>query len=64
MWPQFSPMKHIQEAVIRLVVCMRQDPHAELEPVEHGTMSLPDVIEKIRFRFGERAARSIRITVH
>ena len=64
MWPQFSPLSHVNEAVIREIVCMRRNPYSPMERVEQGTMTLPDLIEKIRFRFGDRAAKSVRITVH
>jgi hypothetical protein len=43
---------------------MRQSPYAPLARVEQGTMSVADVIEKVRQRFGQRAAASMRITVH
>jgi hypothetical protein len=32
--------------------------------VKRGTMSIADVIERIRLRFGDHAAGSIKITVH
>jgi hypothetical protein len=58
----YSHLKHINEAVIGLVCCMDPQPYAPR--VKQGTMTIADVIEKIRFRFGDLAARSVHFTVH
>jgi hypothetical protein len=65
---RYSDINEIDQAVTGLLCSM--DPHGPLacpwsEPrVKRGTMSIADVIEKIRLRYGESAARSVRITVH
>jgi hypothetical protein len=64
MMERYSDLKHINEAVIGLVCCMDPQPYATTPRVKHGTMTIADVIEKIRFRFGYLAARSVSITVH
>lgn len=43
---------------------MARNPYSLLLRVQDGTMTIGDVIENIRSRFGDRAAESIRITVH
>jgi hypothetical protein len=64
MQPKYSTMPHVNEAVIGLIASMRRHPFAPLSRIEDGTMSFADVIEKIRFRFGDRAAQSITVTFH
>jgi hypothetical protein len=61
---RYSDLKHVDEAVIGLVCCMDPQPYATTPRVKHGTMTIADVIEKIRLRFGDLAARSVHFTVH
>lgn len=66
--PRYSDIDDIDQAVIGLICCMNPDgPFAcSWSPprVKVGTMSIADVIARIRFEYGDAAARSIRITVH
>jgi hypothetical protein len=66
---RYSDIEEIDQAVIGLICGM--DPAgpypcaAQPSPrVKRGTMSIADVIERIRLRFGDHAAGSIKITVH
>jgi hypothetical protein len=65
---RYSDIDDIDQAVIGLICCMNPDgPFAcpwSRPRVKTGTMSIADVIEKIRFRYGDRAARSVKIVVH
>ena len=65
---RYSDDHDIDQAVIGLLAAMNPEgPFAcpwSPPRVKHGTMSLGDVIARIRFQYGERAARSIKITVH
>jgi hypothetical protein len=65
---RYSDDDAIDQAVIGLVACMNPDPYpcaGQPSPVvKRGTMSIADVIERIRFQYGDRAARSVKIVVH
>jgi hypothetical protein len=66
---RFSDDYDVNEAVKGLLCSMDPDGWMAIfissaPKVKQSTMTLADVIERIRFQFGDRAAASIRITVH
>jgi hypothetical protein len=61
--PTFSPHKHVNDAVIIEAYRMGANPYC-WDVVRDAPMTIADLIEKIRFLFGDRAAASIAITVH
>ncbi len=65
MTPKYSDLHHINEAMIGLVACLGGNPYV-FPPPRTGTanMGIADMIAKIRERFGDEAAASIKITVH
>ena len=60
---RFSDIHRVNEAVDLLVRFMGTNPY-DFRRVKSGTMTVADVIEQVRRKFGVSAARSIRITVH
>ena len=65
MWPEFSPLPQINRSVQLMAYTMGANPflHAG-EIVYTAPMTIADLIEKIRFEFGDQAAASITIVVH
>jgi hypothetical protein len=64
---RYSDNDDVNQAVIAIICCMVENPYEMpgTEPrVRPGRFSIADVIEKIRFRFGDQAAASVRIVVH
>lgn len=43
---------------------MRQTPYAVPQPVEIGIMTIADIVDVVRRRHGEKAADSVRFTLH
>jgi len=63
LWPRFSPYHHVNDAVMSEASFMGANPY-DWRKVKAGSMTVADLIEKIRFRFGDRAANSVKIVVH
>ena len=62
--PRYSEIGRVNEAVQNEVYFMGAAPYDFTPGAKLGTMTIADLIEKIRYRFGSQAAASIRITVH
>ena len=66
--PRYSDDYNVDQACIAIISCMDPDgPFAwsrSSQPVKTGTMSIAEVIARIRFQYGDAAAASIRIVVH
>jgi hypothetical protein len=65
LWPQFSPYPNINRAVVLMAYTMGANPFVHAGAIVHdASMTIGDVIEKIRFEFGDQAAASVTIVVH
>jgi hypothetical protein len=61
---RYSEIDAVDNAVQGLIACMRANPYAPSAKVERGVLTLRDVFERIKSRYGMDAAMSVRITVH
>ena len=67
MTPRYSYFHHVNDAVTCAIYGLDPTPYAESRTtprVKIARKSIADIIEDIRVRFGDRAAASVRITVH
>jgi hypothetical protein len=61
---RFSGLKAVNDEVAQLIAYMGRHPYEGENIVSNAPMTIADVIEEIRFRFSDRAAASVNITVH
>jgi hypothetical protein len=52
------PIARVDEAVARLVASMDANPYTG------HALTIRDVVETVRYAYGDKAARSVKITVH
>jgi hypothetical protein len=58
---QFSEIRHVNERFLQLIDSMASNPY---EPATYGDRTVIDVVGRIKAEFGERGARSVRVTFH
>ncbi|MET4372552.1 hypothetical protein ABIA99_005261 [Bradyrhizobium sp. LB12.1] len=62
---RYSVYDVVNDTVVGIVTYgMRENPYAVPKPVEVGTMTIADIVDVVRRRHGEKAADSVRFTVH
>jgi hypothetical protein len=58
---RFSDIKHVNDRFLQEIMVMGPNPY---DPGSYGSQTIADVLDHIRRQLGERAARSLKITVH
>ncbi len=61
MRPQFSPIAHVNDRFLQLIDYCGANPYA---PVPRPTNTAADIVDRIRFEMGNRAANSIKVVFH
>ena len=63
LWPVFSDLRHVHDAIVREAWTMGSNPYPR-DKVLVASKTITDLVEEIRIRFGDEAAESITIVVH